>query len=50
VVEGRVYDTKDSTIAVTGGAGSYSAASGTMDVHCYTADDGTLRCEFFFTL
>jgi hypothetical protein len=50
VVEGRVYDTKDSTLAVTGGTGSYSAASGTMDVHCYTADDGTGRCDFVFTL
>jgi hypothetical protein len=47
VVEGRLHDTKDSTFAVTGGTGSYSAASGTMDVHCYADDD---RCELVFTL
>ncbi len=49
-VEGPVYDTKDSTLAVTGGTGSYSAASGTLAVHFYEADDGSGRYEFVFTL
>jgi len=49
-VEGPVYDAKDSTLAVIGGTGSYSAASGTLDVHGYAGDDGVYRYDFIFTL
>ena len=32
VVNGPFYDTKDSTLAITGGTGSYKGARGTMDL------------------
>jgi allene oxide cyclase len=33
VVEGPFYDSKDSTLAITGGTGAYKNARGTMDLH-----------------
>jgi hypothetical protein len=33
VVEGPFYDAKDSTLAITGGTGTYRRARGTMDLH-----------------
>lgn len=33
VVEGPFFDTKDSTLAITGGTGRYRHARGTMDLH-----------------
>jgi allene oxide cyclase len=33
VVEGPFFDTKDSTLAITGGTGRYRTARGTMDLH-----------------
>jgi Allene oxide cyclase barrel like domain len=33
VVAGPFYDTKDSTLAITGGTGRYRNARGTMDLH-----------------
>jgi allene oxide cyclase len=44
VVEGPFYDTKDSTLAITGGTGAYKNARGTMDLH---AIDGGK--EYIFT-
>ncbi len=49
-VEGPFYDAKDSTDAVTGGTGTYSTATGSMDLHCYVGDDGVGRCDFTFNL
>ncbi|WP_027005806.1 allene oxide cyclase family protein [Conexibacter woesei] len=45
VVEGPFYDTKDSTLAITGGTGAYKNARGTMDLH---ALDGGKRYAFTF--
>ena len=44
VVEGPFYDTKDSTMAVTGGTGRFRRARGTMDLHAL--ENGT---KFAFT-
>src|SRR4051812_37017555 len=44
VVEGPFYDTKDSTLAITGGTGRFRRARGTMDLHA--RDNGT---KFAFT-
>lgn len=49
-VEGPFYDTEDSVLAVTGGTGAYASATGSMDLHCYTGDDGVARCDFTFNL
>jgi hypothetical protein len=45
VVEGPFYDTKDSTLAITGGTGAYKNARGTMDLH---ALDGGKAYTFRF--
>jgi hypothetical protein len=45
VVEGPFYDTKDSTLAITGGTGAYKKAGGTMDLH---AIDGGKKYVFTF--
>jgi allene oxide cyclase len=45
VVEGPFYDTKDSTLAITGGTGAYKNAGGTMDLH---ALDGGKAYTFTF--
>lgn len=37
VVEGPFYDTADSTLAITGGTGKYSGASGQMRLHARNA-------------
>jgi allene oxide cyclase len=39
-VEGPFYDTKDSTLAITGGTGDYNEASGQMSLHARN-EDGT---------
>jgi len=44
VVEGPFYDTKDSTLAITGGTGRFRRARGTMDLHAL--ENGT---KFAFT-
>lgn len=44
-VETPFYDTKDSVGAVTGGTGTYSGASGTIDLSCTGAE-----CTFTFDL
>ena len=44
-VEGPFYDTKDSTLAITGGTGDYKSASGEMTLHARN-DKGT---EYDFT-
>jgi hypothetical protein len=44
-VEGPFYDTKDSTLAITGGTGDYKEASGEMTLHARN-DKGT---EYDFT-
>lgn len=36
-VEGPFYDTKDSTLAITGGTGAYSGARGQMSLHSRNA-------------
>ncbi|HEY6761457.1 MAG TPA: allene oxide cyclase family protein [Baekduia sp.] len=46
-VEGPFYDTKDSTLAITGGTGAYASARGTMDLH---ALDGGKEYAFTFHL
>jgi Allene oxide cyclase len=45
VVAGPFYDTKDSTLAITGGTGRYSNARGTMDLH---AQAGGTKFAFVF--
>lgn len=48
VVQGAVYDDgRDSTLAITGGTGSYSGASGEMDLK---SRDGGEKYEFTFRL
>jgi hypothetical protein len=47
VVEGPFYDTKDSTLAVTGGTGRFRRARGTMDLHA--RENGT-KFAFVFHL
>jgi hypothetical protein len=47
VVEGPFYDTKDSTMAITGGTGRYRKARGTMDLH---ALEGGTKFAFTFHL
>jgi allene oxide cyclase-like protein len=47
VVQGPFNDSGDSTLAITGGTGKYSGASGEMDLH---ARDGGTEYEFTFTL
>ena len=47
VVEGPFYDTKDSTLAVTGGTGRFRRARGTMDLHAL--ENGT-KFAFAFHL
>jgi allene oxide cyclase len=37
-VEGPFYDTRDSTLAITGGTGSYDAARGSMDIRAIEGD------------
>ena len=44
-VEGPFYDTKDSTLAITGGTGDYDQAAGSMKLHARN-DKGT---EYDFT-
>jgi len=46
-VEGPYYDTEDSTLAITGGTGAYSAASGSMDL---VAMNGGTEYKFVFNL
>ncbi|MFN8233747.1 MAG: allene oxide cyclase family protein [Actinomycetota bacterium] len=46
-VEGPFYDTKDTTMAITGGTGVYVTARGSMDLH---ALDGGERYEFTFNI
>jgi len=46
-VEGPYYDTKDSTLAVTGGTGAYANATGEMDL---IAKNGGTEYEFAFKL
>lgn len=45
VVQGPFYDDGDSTIAITGGTGKYSGATGEMTLH---ARDGGTEYEFTF--
>ena len=45
VVQGPFYDDGDSTIAITGGTGTYSGATGEMTLH---ARDGGTEYEFTF--
>jgi allene oxide cyclase len=45
VVEGPFYDTKDSTLAITGGTGAYRNARGEMGLH---ALDGGKRYAFTY--
>jgi allene oxide cyclase len=45
VVEGPVYDAKDSTLAITGGTGRYRDADGTLDLR---ALKGGAKFEFVF--
>jgi allene oxide cyclase len=45
VVEGPFYDTKDSTLAITGGTGAYRNARGAMGLH---ALDGGKRYTFTY--
>jgi allene oxide cyclase len=47
-VEGPFYDTKDSTLAVTGGTGAYRRARGEMQLHALN-DKGT-KYAFSFSL
>jgi hypothetical protein len=49
-VEGQFSDTEDTVLTITGGTGAYSSAGGSMDLHCYAADDGTGRCQFVFNI
>ncbi|MGZ4136907.1 MAG: allene oxide cyclase family protein [Actinomycetota bacterium] len=46
-VEGPFYDTRDSTLAVTGGTGLYKGASGTMELKANTDAGGY---DFIFRL
>lgn len=47
VVQGPFYDDGDSTLAITGGTGSYNGATGEMTLH---AREGGAEYEFTFTL
>lgn len=47
VVEGPFYDTKDSTLAITGGTGAYEGARGSMRLH---ALDGGKKYRFRYRL
>jgi allene oxide cyclase len=49
-VETPFYDAKDSTGVVTGGAGTYAGAKGSLDLHCYVGTDDVARCDFTFNL
>ena len=49
-VETPFYDTKDSVGVVTGGTGTYSGASGSLDLHCFVGSDDVARCDFTFNL
>jgi allene oxide cyclase len=49
-VEGPFSDTSDTVVAITGGTGVSSTASGSMDLHCYPANNGSGRCDFTFNL
>jgi hypothetical protein len=49
-VETPFYDTKDSVGVVTGGTGTYSGASGSLDLHCFVGSDDVGRCDFTFNL
>lgn len=44
-VEGPFYDSKDSTLAITGGTGEYKSASGQMGLHARDAEGS----EYDFT-
>ena len=46
-VEGPYYDTKDSTLAITGGTGAYRLATGSMDL---VAMNGGTEYAFEFTV
>ncbi len=47
VVQGPFYDAEDSTLAITGGSGKYSGASGEMELK---AREGGTEYEFVFHL
>ena len=47
VVQGPFYDTKDSTLAITGGTGRYRAVRGTMRLHALA---GGTKYDFTFHL
>jgi hypothetical protein len=47
VVQGPFYDSGDSTLAITGGTGDYSGATGEMTLH---ARDGGTEYEFTFNI
>lgn len=49
VVSGPFYDTHDSVLAVLGGTGAFSGASGNMQLHCFV-DHGLGKCDFIFRL
>ena len=46
-VEGPFYDTKDSTLAITGGTGAYKDATGEMDL---VAKNGGAEYDFIFKI
>ena len=45
-VEGPFFDTKDSTLAITGGTGNYAGAGGSMQLQ---SRNGGAEYDFFFT-
>jgi hypothetical protein len=45
-VEGPFFDTKDSTLAVTGGTGNYAGAGGSLQLHSM---NGGAKYDFLFT-
>ena len=46
VVEGPVYDAKDSVLAITGGTGAYSSARGVMHLHTRNATGTLITFKF----